>query len=92
MHVTQKWRVQLNNFLQVNGGTHRLQYVEVAGGPAHEPAWHCTVYSESTVLQHRIYLGLSSVDSVPYAKGRGSEKGDARERAARACLAILCFR
>ena len=82
--------MQLNNFLQVNGGTHRLQYVEVVSGPAHKPTWACTAYSESNVLQHRVYLGLSSVEGVPYAEGRGKEKGEARENAARACLAILC--
>ena len=43
------WRMQLNNFLQVNGGTTRLQYLDVPSGPAHKPTWHCTAYSKYDV-------------------------------------------
>jgi hypothetical protein len=82
--------MQLNNFLQVNGGTGRLQYVDVVSGPAHRPTWHCTIYSKSDVPQYRVCLSLSSVDSVPYAEGRGREKGEARENAAQSCYMILC--
>ena len=52
------WRMQLNNFLQVNGGTARLQYVEIVNGPAHKPTWHCTAYSESGAPQCRVCSGL----------------------------------
>ena len=41
------YRMQLNNYLQLNGGTSRLQYVDVASGPAHKPTWHCTIYGGS---------------------------------------------
>ena len=41
------WRMQLNNFLQVNGGVGRLRYVDLPSGPAHKPTWHCTTYSKS---------------------------------------------
>ena len=43
------WRMQLNNFLEVNGGTTRLQYVDVPSGPVHKLTWHCTIYSEFNV-------------------------------------------
>lgn len=82
--------MQLNNFLQVNGGTGRLQYVDVVSGPAHQPTWHCTAYSKSGVPSHYVYLDLPLVDGVPYAEGRGREKGEARENAARSCYTILC--
>lgn len=84
------WRMQLNNFLQVNGGTGRLRYVDLASGPAHKPTWHCTAYSESEVLPRHVYLDLPIVDGVPYAEGRGGEKGEAREAAAYNCFRILC--
>ena len=82
--------MQLNNFLQVNGGTQRLQYVDNASGPAHRPTWHCTIYSESDVPQCRICLDPPSVDGVPYAEGRGGGRGEARENAAQNCYMILC--
>jgi len=82
--------MRLNNFLQVNGGTRRLQYVDVSVGPAHRPTWSSTVYSESEVAPGDACLDVSLVDGVPYAEGRGGEKGEARENAARNCYAILC--
>ena len=81
--------MQLNNFLQVNGGTRRLQYVDVASGPAHRPTWHCTVYSRSEIPPCHVYLDLSLVDDVPYAQGYAGDKGEARENAARNCYQIL---
>ena len=37
-----------------------------------------------------VRLDLPLVDGVPYAEGRGGEKGEARENAARNCYMILC--
>jgi hypothetical protein len=85
--------MQLNNFLQVNGGTTRLQYLDVPSGPAHKPTWHCTAYSKFDDLLHcGAHLYASSVDGVPYADGTGNEKGEARENAARQCYLILSHR
>ncbi|KAF9786709.1 hypothetical protein BJ322DRAFT_667790 [Thelephora terrestris] len=70
---TDHWRMQLNNYLQVNGGAQRLRYLDVPSGPAHKPTWSCTAY----------------IDGVPYAAGTGTEKGEAREVAARNCYLIL---
>lgn len=85
--------MQLNNFLQVNGGTTRLQYLDVPSGPAHKPTWHCTTYSKSDDLfPCGVRLSLSSVDGVPYADGTGNEKGEARENAAQKCYLILSQR
>jgi len=81
--------MQLNNFLQVNGGTARLQYMEVVSGPAHKPVWHCTAYSKSEASPYGVCLDFALVDGVPYAEGRGGEKGEARENAARNCYLIL---
>ena len=84
--------MQLNNFLQVNGGTRRLQYVDVASGPAHRPTWHCTVYSESGVSPCDVCLDFFLVDDVPYAQGYAGDKSEARENAARNCYMIMCPR
>jgi hypothetical protein len=83
------WRMQLNNYLQVNGGTTRLQYMDVASGPAHKPTWHCTAYSESSLLPLWRLLRRVLVDGVPYASGTSLEKGEAREIAAHGCYEIL---
>lgn len=48
------WRMQLNNFLQVNGGTARLQYVDVVSGPTQEPIWHSTAYSRLGLMFPRV--------------------------------------
>jgi len=87
---TEHWRGVLNNYLQVNGGTGRLRYVDAASGPAHQPTWNCTVYSKSDVPYHHVCLDLPLVDGAPYAEGRGRDKGEARENAARNCYMILC--
>ena len=83
------YRGLLNNFLQSNGGTGRLRYVDATSGPAHQPTWNCTAYSKSGVPCHRVCLDLPLVDGVPYAEGRGRDKGEARENAARNCYMIL---
>ena len=81
--------MQLVNFLQVNGGSGRLQYVDVASGPAHRPTWHCTAYSKSGVPPCSTFSDLSSVDGIPYAQGYAGDKGKARENASRNCIMIL---
>lgn len=83
------WRMQLNNFLQVNGGAARLKYIEVVSGPAHKPVWRCTAYSKFESPPCDVCLDFSLVDDVPYAEGSGGEKGEARENAARNCYLIL---
>lgn len=40
-------------------------------------------------LHFDVYLGTSLVDGVPWAQGTGSEKGEAREAAARNCYMLL---
>ena len=43
------WRLELNNLLQVSGGSNRLHYVDIASGPAHRPTWSSTAHSKSDV-------------------------------------------
>ena len=33
------WRMHLNNYLSVNGGTDRLRWETSQTGPAHAPIW-----------------------------------------------------
>ena len=42
--------MQLNNYLQINGGINRLHYVDIVSGPAHRPIWSTTVFSKFDVL------------------------------------------
>ena len=46
--------MQLNNFLQVNGGTARLQYIDVVSGPTQEPIWHSAAYSRLGLMFPRV--------------------------------------
>jgi len=84
------YRERLNHFLQANGGTGRLKYVDVVNGPPHKAIWNCTVYSKSDVPYYHTCLDLPLVDDVPYAEGHGRAKREARENAAQNCYMILC--
>lgn len=45
------WRMQLNNYLQGNGGTKMLSWEVYPSGPSHEVVWTATVFSKSFILQ-----------------------------------------
>jgi len=83
------WRMLLNNFLQINGGTRRLQYIDVVSGPAQQQTWHSTVYGKSEVPLCDVCSDLSLVDDIPYSQGYAGDKGKARENAARNCYMIV---
>ncbi|KAF9786750.1 hypothetical protein BJ322DRAFT_670755 [Thelephora terrestris] len=66
--------MQLNNWLQGHGGTHRLAWNNyIVCGPRHRPKWR----SEC------------SVDGTLFGWGHGPSKGDAQEVAARMTLETL---
>ena len=44
------WRMQLNNFLQGNGGTKMLTWDVYSAGPSHQVVWTATTYSACVSL------------------------------------------
>lgn len=81
--------MQLNNFLQVNGGTHRLQYVDIVSGPEDTATWTSTAYSKFAVLSCSLCLDFLLVDGIPYSNGHGETRGAAREEAAYNCYTVM---
>jgi len=65
--------MQLNNFLQSQGGTSRLDWHEWMNGPIHQPRWHFVCYIDGIVRGH----------------GSGVSKSEAKESAAHRALTEL---
>jgi len=84
--------MQLNNWLQAHGGTHRLAWKNyIVCGPLHKPNWGSDCFGTVTVVwrNDRRVDCLAIVDGLPFGQGYGSSKGDAQEVAAGMTLANL---
>ncbi|TCD60259.1 hypothetical protein EIP91_010451 [Steccherinum ochraceum] len=69
----QHWRMQLNNYLQSNGGTRMLQWEVYSTGPPHQIQWTAITY----------------VRGVEYARCVGTRQGVTMENAAKQTLDAL---
>ncbi|KAH9945643.1 hypothetical protein B0H21DRAFT_693865, partial [Amylocystis lapponica] len=67
------WRMQLNNYLQSNGGSRLLTWDVQQSGPLHQPSWTAVAY----------------IRGVEYARCTGSSQNGVKEEAARRTLAAL---
>ncbi|CCM00691.1 uncharacterized protein FIBRA_02730 [Fibroporia radiculosa] len=67
------WRMQLNNYLQSNGGSKILTWDVYQSGPQHQPVWTAIAY----------------IRGVEYGRSMGSSQGGVKEEAARQTLAAL---
>ena len=47
------WRMQLNNFLQSNGGTRMLTWEVYSSGPPHAVVWTAITYGELSPIRRR---------------------------------------
>ncbi|KAI0371080.1 hypothetical protein BV20DRAFT_1035428 [Pilatotrama ljubarskyi] len=71
------WRMQLNNYLQANGGAHLLSWEVYQSGLLHQPMWTAIAY----------------IRGVEYGRASGSSQNAVREEAARQTLqALQCDR
>ena len=52
------WRMQLNNYLQANGGSRLLSWDVFQSGPLHQPSWTAIAYS----MFRTIYVSIASGD------------------------------
>ena len=85
-------RMQLNNWLQTHGGTHRLVWNNyIAGGPSHKPNWRSDCFGTATFVRRGDcrpdYPVI--VDGSLLGQGHGPSKADAQEDAAGMTLANL---
>ncbi|KAI0344830.1 hypothetical protein BDW22DRAFT_1354991 [Trametopsis cervina] len=67
------WRMQLNNFLQGNGGTKMLSWDVYSSGPSHQVVWTAITY----------------IRGVQYAKCVSTRQNAAMEDAAQQTLNVL---
>lgn len=67
------WRMQLNNYLQANGGTRMLTWDVYSTGPPHQVVWTAITY----------------IRGAQYAKAVSSRQNAAMEDAARITLDTL---
>ncbi|GBE81375.1 hypothetical protein BKA93DRAFT_601984 [Sparassis latifolia] len=67
------WRMQLNNYLQSNGGVHLLTWEVYQVGPLHAPSWTAMAY----------------IRGVEYGRCTGYSQGAVKEEAARQTLVAL---
>ncbi|KAI0915642.1 hypothetical protein AcW1_003808 [Taiwanofungus camphoratus] len=67
------WRMQLNNYLQSNGGARLLTWEVYQSGPQHQPSWTAIAY----------------IRGVEYGRSSGSSQNAVKEEAARQTLAAL---
>lgn len=84
--------MQLNNFLQGNGGTRMLTWDVYPSGPSHQVVWTAITYSEHAaqcLTLDNIFTPLSPVRGVQYAKCVSSRQNVAMEDAARVTLDTL---
>lgn len=82
--------MQLNNFLQVNGGVGRLNWTQTRYGPEHCPLWRVGCLSKLDSLQVLLCSHLvPSVDNILYGEGEAYSRGEAREAAAHRALTAL---
>jgi len=67
------WRMQLNNYLQSNGGVNILTWEVYSVGPLHRPTWTAIAY----------------IRGVEYGRSTGASQGAVKEEAARQALLAL---
>ncbi|KAI1791275.1 hypothetical protein LXA43DRAFT_434077 [Ganoderma leucocontextum] len=67
------WRMQLNNYLQANGGVRLLTWDVYQTGPLHQPSWTAIAY----------------IRGVEYGRAYGSSQAAVKEEAARQTLDAL---
>ncbi|KAI0790682.1 hypothetical protein C8Q75DRAFT_806079 [Abortiporus biennis] len=67
------WRMELNNYLQANGGARQLRWEVVSYGPPHQVTWQAVAF----------------INGVEYARAMGSRQNVTMEEAARQTLSIL---
>lgn len=84
--------MQLNNYLQGNGGTKMLNWEVYPSGPSHDVTWTATVFSEIDYvsyasLQSNIYMFI--VRGAPYGRSVSSRQNTAMEEAAMVALQTL---
>lgn len=85
------WRMQLNNYLQVNGGTRMLEWEVYSVGPPHNLQWTAITYS-MCYFTYALISELTSyyiVRGIEYARCVGSKQGQTMETAARQTLDAL---
>ncbi|KAH9894962.1 hypothetical protein C8Q73DRAFT_692428 [Cubamyces lactineus] len=73
MAASNHWRMELNNYLQANGGSHILSWDVTQSGPLHQPMWTAVAY----------------IRGVEYARTFGPSQNAVKEEAARQTLAAL---
>ncbi|KAI0661137.1 hypothetical protein C8Q70DRAFT_968919 [Cubamyces menziesii] len=73
MAASNHWRMELNNYLQANGGSHILSWDLFQSGPLHQPMWTAVAY----------------IRGVEYARAFGPSQNAVKEEAARQTLAAL---
>ena len=86
------YRTELNNFLQVNGGSHRLKWQTSSQGPDHDLLWTavcCSMFFLRTAPPST--HPKPTVDGIEYDRASSSTLGDAKERAAHATHRALVF-
>lgn len=84
--------MQLNNYLQGNGGTKMLSWEVYPSGPSHEVVWTATVFSKhikSIIVVLRLRRPCPLVRGAPYARCVSSRQNTAMEEAARQTLQTL---
>ena len=84
--------MQLNNYLQANGGVRLLSWEVYQSGPLHQPSWTAIAYSmfQSYSLQHvDTHPSLPAVSGVEYGRAYGPSQSIVKEEAARQTLAAL---
>ncbi|KAI0745103.1 hypothetical protein C8Q76DRAFT_606149 [Earliella scabrosa] len=67
------WRMQLNNYLQANGGVRLLTWEVYQTGPLHQPSWTAIAY----------------IRGVEYGRAYGPSQSVVKEEAARQTLNAL---
>lgn len=85
--------MQLNNYLQANGGARLLTWEVYQSGPLHQPSWTAIAYSPSfnVIFKHCFSTNtcLFIVRGVEYGRAFGSSQASVKEEAARQTLSAL---
>lgn len=83
------WRMQLNNFLQSNGGTKMLTWEVFSSGPPHAVVWTAITYSQRfspLAPPSNSNRAPTAVRGAQYAKAVSARQSVAMEDAAKSTL------
>lgn len=87
------WRMQLNNYLQANGGVRLLSWEVYQSGPLHQPSWTAIAYSGLLLLasstSRQTLTPPLTVSGVEYGRAYGPSQSVVKEEAARQTLNAL---